>query len=95
MPAVRGIPVVLALAAVLLSGCAAAAGSGSHSSAWETGYRAGVSARHHYWHRRHRPEEDMTLYCVNKAYTGIKDVAISAAVQWTEGFDVGCAHSSL
>ena len=37
----------------------------------------------------------MTLYCVNNAYTGIKDVAISAPVQWTEGFDVGCAHSSL
>jgi hypothetical protein len=95
MRAVRGVPAALALVAVLLSACSASAGSDSGSPAWKTGYQAGVSARHHYWHRRHRIKEDMSVYCIVNAYDKLQDISNSVAVQWSEGFDLGCARSSL
>jgi hypothetical protein len=92
MPALRGIPVVLALLAISLSACGTS--SSGHGAPWQRGYQAGREARQDYRHDKAvkaASYHKLRVYCAETAYVDIQTMK-SSLLQWTEGFDAGCRN---
>lgn len=87
--AARGIPVITALAGVLLSACGLSFSSAGAGQAWHSGYVAGMAARAHHKFGHGASRYHVTAFCVEKAVTDIRAVK-GPVVQWTEGFEKGC-----
>jgi hypothetical protein len=96
MPAARAVRAGLALAAALLlaagiGGC----GARSDKPVYRAGYQAGLTA-HDKLILEHGPViGDITWLCAMLAYKDIQAMRNSTAVSWQEGFDKGCANSSI
>jgi hypothetical protein len=94
MAAAHALPVILALAGVLLSGCGLSFNTGGGSQAWHSGYVAGTAARDHHKFGQRVPRYHITAYCVEKAVTDVRAIK-GPVVQWTEGFEKGCMRGLI
>jgi hypothetical protein len=85
----RGIPVIAALAGILLSGCGLSFNSTGGEQAWHNGYVAGTAARAHHKFGHGTTKLHVTAFCAEKAVTDARAIK-GPVVQWTEGFEKGC-----
>ncbi len=93
MSSARGIPVMLALTAVLLSGllsgCGLAGAAAGHPAAYHRGIVAGRDARRHHRFRHKASHYDVTAFCIKTAFADIRTMD-HFVLAWTQGFEKGC-----
>ncbi|HUA40758.1 MAG TPA: hypothetical protein VMA32_04300 [Streptosporangiaceae bacterium] len=89
--AVRAIPVVAALAGVMLSACGLSLNGTGGNQAYRSGYAAGAAARAHHTFPHGATKLHVTAFCVESAVTDVRAVKY-AVLPWTEGFEKGCLH---
>ena len=89
---VRAVPVIAALAGVLLSGCSLSYSGETSGPAWHKGYNAGRAARSHHAFPDKATMYHVTAFCAQVAFHDIRTMK-TAALDWTEGFEKGCLGS--
>jgi len=94
MPPARMARAGLALAAALLVAGGIAGCGQSDNPNYQTGYQAGLTAHQKLISQHGSAIGDLPWLCAVAAYKDIQAMSNSTALQWQDGFDVGCTGSA-